>query len=313
MLKKRLLIATIITINSLLNLRAQGALSYWVTADDAAQGQQILLRRTFASETAGSTHLLMAATGSFNLYINGRIAYSSFLFPCGETDCGGMPNTRDIDVSAYIMPGENVIAVWLAPGNRPVKGQEDNGKALFSADLYVRDEGGDVTFCRGDASWLWTEANSISLADGEAIDGRADMSGWYSTETYDIVRWRPAEQAPATWTPMSSVWEEDSRGDYTRGTIRPRYHSRQDNGKSIVYDFGKGFYGLFRVTFRNARKGERVYMNGSKYICSGRTDEQFIGRFVASGCRKLHIEGDSSFSADHVSAVEGVIISSEMP
>ncbi len=321
MLRRITFIAILITVSGLLDLRAQEAISYWVTAENDTPGQQILLRRTFSGDMPqGTTHLLVAATGSYNLYINGRIAYSSFRFDM--TGSGRQDNEsaatdglllRDIDVSAYILPGDNVVAAWLAPSNITAGEPEYPEKPLFFADIYVCDGSGNITFYPDDYPWLWTEANAVSLADGEYIDARDEVVGWNGAPLEEIVRWRPARQEKPIWLPTTSFLESASRSDYARKVVRPRFFSRSDDGKSIVYDFGKGFYGTVRATFRNAKSGEHVFINGSEYVCSGKFDEQFVGRFVASGCRKLRIEGDKSFSISHVSAVEGIAVSAEKP
>lgn len=258
----------------------------------------------------GTTHLLVVATGAYNLYINGRIAYSSFRFDSAKGD--GLL-LRDIDVSAYILPGDNVVAAWLAPATVIDGEQEYTEKTLFFADMYVCTSTGETVFYSHDTSWFWTEANAVSLADGEYTDSRDDVVGWNGVPFEEVVRWRPARQETPSWLPTTAFLESGSHSDFTRKVVRPRFFSRSDDGKSIVYDFGKGFYGTVRVTFRKAKSGEHVYINGSEYVCSGKFDEQFVGRFVASGYRKLCIEGDKSFSARQVSAVEGIAVSAEKP
>ena len=75
--------------------------------------------------------------------------------------------------------------------------------------------------------------------------------------------------------------------------------------------FPQPFFGFVRITFRGARRGERVATdNGLAYICSNHIDEQLFGRFLPRVHNIFSILGDRRFQSSHVQYVEGLELSS---
>lgn len=75
--------------------------------------------------------------------------------------------------------------------------------------------------------------------------------------------------------------------------------------------FPQPFFGFVRITFRGARRGERVATdNGLAYICSNQIDEQLFGRFLPRVQNIFSILGDRRFQASQVLYVEGLELSS---
>ena len=61
-----------------------------------------------------------------------------------------------------------------------------------------------------------------------------------------------------------------------------------------------------RITFRGTRTGEKVYINGFRYICNSATDEQFFCKFIVKPTFKLIVHGDKYFRSEHVQNVEAL-------
>ena len=78
---------------------------------------------------------------------------------------------------------------------------------------------------------------------------------------------------------------------------------------TIVYDFGNGFVGWVRVTFRDAVRGTHVWIGNNEYICNGTTDEQAYPKFTLTGNRKVIVHGDSNFRPEHIVNIEAINIS----
>lgn len=75
--------------------------------------------------------------------------------------------------------------------------------------------------------------------------------------------------------------------------------------------FPQPFFGFVRITFRGARRGERVATdNGLAYICSNHIDEQLFGRFLPRVHNIFSILGDRRFQSSQVQYVEGLELSS---
>ena len=76
--------------------------------------------------------------------------------------------------------------------------------------------------------------------------------------------------------------------------------------RSVTYAFPHAFMGFVRVTIRDARPGETIFINGMRYICNGTIDEQAIGRFAMLPWRSVTITGDRRFKPEQVQNVEGL-------
>lgn len=75
--------------------------------------------------------------------------------------------------------------------------------------------------------------------------------------------------------------------------------------------FPQPFFGFVRITFRGARRGERVATdNGLAYICTNQIDEQLFGRFLPRVHNIFSILGDRRFQSSQVQYVEGLELSS---
>ena len=76
--------------------------------------------------------------------------------------------------------------------------------------------------------------------------------------------------------------------------------------RSANYCFDHPFVGVVRVTLRDTKPGETIFINGMRYVCNGTIDEQVMGRFVMQPWLSVTISGDRYFRNNHVQNVEGI-------
>lgn len=68
------------------------------------------------------------------------------------------------------------------------------------------------------------------------------------------------------------------------------------------------FADYIRITLREAKKGERLEINGLVYICSGEMDEQAFRRLSTSRQKSITIKGDRHFRKSQIQKIEGLEI-----
>lgn len=297
---KQLLIITIIQLASLLNASAQGALCSWLSPQMPEGGRQYLFRRDILpSSTIDEAFVNVSSGGPFRLFVNGRVVYSAYDARCHKT--------YNVDVSGYMRNDSNTVAVWCAPDvNRPYGDDNENMLAL---SLYGKYADGKTFSCSTDSSWLCAPANVVSLADGEAMDAREYVQDWNMCTIPMQMRWSNARETGLAWMQTWPLYTARGLSDYNIKVVRTSSFDVDDDGKTVTYNFGKAFWGTFRITVRDAKRGERIWIDGSEYVCKGVLDEQFVGRFVHKGIRKVVISGDSNFRKSHVVKVEGIAVS----
>jgi hypothetical protein len=306
MRRKQLLLITILQFLSLLNATAQEALCSWLSAETVESGRQYLFRRTFTGgDDAAEACATVAANGPFRLFINGMAVFTSY-FPCGG-DC------LTVDVKGYIRKGENTVALWYAPDMTGAETLPDSGGGMFALSLRGRLASGKLFTWVTDTTWLCTPSNALSAPEGESEDATEYLSGWSTGELPVPMRWTHAVGTAAFWAETVSRTLSQGHSDCAIKALKPSFFDVSDDGTAVAYNFNNAFWGTFRITVRGAKAGERIWADGSEYVCRGVLDEQFIGRFVHKGIRKLVITGDTQFRKSHIVKVEGITLSPEPP
>lgn len=299
---KQLLLTTIIQLLSLLNTNAQGALCFWLSAETAEEGRQYLFRRTYAGGfDIADARVTVAANGHFRLFVNGRAVFTSCFSGDGDA-C-------TLDVGAYMRNDSNVIAVWYAPETAMSGTYSGGAKPMVALSLCGETVTGKPFFCATDSTWLCAPSNVLATPDGENVDATEYMPDWNAVGVMTLMKWKPAAATVPFWTDASLSGHGRRFSDYETEIVKPASFDVLDEGNAVSYNFSKAFYGTFRLTVRNAKAGERIAANGSEYICRGVLDEQFVGRFVNKGIRKVVVTGDNGFLKSHVVKVEGIAVS----
>lgn len=291
---------------TLLGLSAQECSSLWLTCPEAYVGQQVVYCHTYTGlpEPEHAT-ITVATTGYFRLYVNGNlVSVPSFPLvraPYRDNPEATEPITTSFEVSRYLRTDSNSVALLVSPSSL-------DETPSFSLRLNGISNSGCKFVREADETWICRPQNAfLTDTNSEYVDG-ANMIGSFDEMSADgIMKWLPAERvAYCSWTDVCKVFKPSY--EYIYKVEKPKFFSADWNAKGISYDFGKGFYGLVRVTLRETKRGQHIYIAGSEYICTGRTDEQFVLRFAVSGFRKVYISGDKHFRLKNISKVEGLQI-----
>lgn len=257
---------------------------------------QLWMRRTYTylPYTDRAT-ITLVSNGMARLYVNGRFVNPDPVAP----QCFYAPNShimQTFDVSPYIVRTDTLdIALWCASANG------EPCAAALRLDAHDRESGVGFT-ATTDTTWMCRPATVQTESSGyEWTDG----TQWHSTWSYNETDW-------ARWTPAIVLKE---KSDNQKGACLPLCLTVKaiteatpiETGKrSVSYAFPHAFMGFVRVTIRDARPGETIFINGMRYICNGTIDEQAIGRFVMLPWRSVTITGDRRFKPDQVQNVEAL-------
>lgn len=277
---------------------AQEYLQSWISSPVADSTAHVWFRHTYLGQgRPRRAWMAVATTGLFELYINGRNVSRDVRMPIRGAGDDRAASTL-FDVTRFLRPDTNVVCVAYSPlfpqsEHRQVSvvywGEEDNGYPFVH---------------QSDGGWLCREADSGLLPDGGEWRDAVRYPWRWTAKEFDLACWQTAEVAepyscsPVTYVPLLRPSERVVH------ISRPRFFDR--DGDTIVYDFGKAFHGVVRVTLRDTRQGERISIGGFDYICSGEIDEQAFRRFTTTDQRRVVISGDSDFSPDQIQSVEAL-------
>lgn len=275
------------------------AQSCWLSHPEPDDSSQVWFRRMFIDRDVERAWLNVATTGFVKIYVNGMSVTTSAFEPMREQG-DNLQKTVSIDVSAFMRPDTNVIAVCYSPAERIADRRQ------VAVSFFGVKRGGERFSAESDASWLCRKApSSLNTDGGENIDGTADTHEW-NGDHIDLALWRPSEESTATNIFHAQQTETHIPSYRVVRIHRPRYFDIQ--GDSVVYDFGEGFSGWVRVTLRKAKRGERISVGATNYVCNGTTDEQICPRFAISHHRRVPVSGDNRFRREQIVKIEGLEI-----
>lgn len=315
----------------------------WIKASgQKGEGQQ-WFRRTYTH--LGSVYdatLRVATTGYVKVYVNGRQVTTDPITPFRPTNSNEAV-ALTYHVAPFLRPDSVHIAVWYAPV--PQAGDS----CQLAVNFFGEDVDGQRFGFHSDDTWLCRPAPAWYEADGDAVvegyDGRAMQPEWTFGDT-DWALWQPAEVVNDAKCRL--VVEADSRERLRLKRVykaslcnsvspdnqyltandlsssvnnQPLCANNQRNqincrrvkagNERVTAVFPQPFFGFVRITFRGARRGERVATdNGLAYICSNQIDEQLFGRFLPRVHNIFSILGDRRFQSSQVQYVEGLELSS---
>lgn len=315
----------------------------WIKASgQKGEGQQ-WFRRTYTH--LGSVYdatLRVATTGYVKVYVNGRQVTTDPITPFRPTNSNEAV-ALTYHVAPFLRPDSVHIAVWYAPV--PQAGDS----CQLAVNFFGEDVDGQRFGFQSDDTWLCRPAPAWYEADGDAVvegyDGRAMQPEWTFGDT-DWALWQPAEVVNDAKCRL--VVEADSRERLRLKRVykaslcnsvspgnqyltandlsssvnnQPLCANNQRNqincrrvkagNERVTAVFPQPFFGFVRITFRGARRGERVATdNGLAYIYSNQIDEQLFGRFLPRVHNIFSILGDRRFQSSQVQYVEGLELSS---
>ena len=216
------------------------------------------LRRTFELKSDISRAEVYVNTPSeYELYVNGRKVGADVLAPAHV-------NVRKrflynvYDVSTFLQPGTNCIALWMAPGwYQPRYGNPHNAP-IVRAQLEI-DSADGRTLVGTDAKWRATDSCISQIGSwgwndmgGERWDARRFVKDWNQV-VFDDRAWPPAVEIPAPKVEQS--WQA-MPGSQLRAPITPN-KIYAHNGMWVV-DFGTTLTGWMRLRMSALRPGQQV-------------------------------------------------------
>lgn len=246
-----------------------------VRTEFRAEGKQIAKARIYAS-----------ARGIYNLYVNGTRVGDDYMNP-GYTQYNKTLFYQTYDVTPLIKSGEgNAIGAQMSEGwwsgASTFSGESWNffgDKQSLLAELVITYTDGSVQrVATNPETWQYTTAGPVrigSMFQGEVFDAtrEAACAGW-ATAGFNAAGWRKAVEVPLEGVishDKSPIWPTPD--DYTdfRLTaqigkpVRP-FTTLTSTGVDevrpgvYVYDMGQNMAGVPKITFRNLRPGQKVYM-----------------------------------------------------
>lgn len=268
----------------------------WISSQPMDGVSQLWMRRTYTNlPYTDRATIILASNGMARLYVNGRFVNPDPVAP----QCFYAPNShimQTFDVSPYIVRTDTLdIALWCASANG------EPCAAALRLDAHNQESGVGFT-ATTDTTWMCRPATVQTDSSGYEW---ADGTQWHSTWSYNETDW-------ARWTPAIVLKE---KSDNQKGECRPlcltvkaitEASPIETSKRNVTYAFPHAFMGFVRVTIRDARPGETIFINGMRYICNGTIDEQAIGRFVMLPWRSVTITGDRRFKPEQVQNVEAL-------
>lgn len=278
---------------------AQEYCQHWITAPLADSTAQIWYRKQIVpTKKIKKAYVSISTTGYADVYANERNVSKYSLNPYRQKGSKHITSAT-YNISPYLNSDTLTIGVWYSPLS-----SASNNKHI-SAVVYGRYIDDTPFAFVTDNSWLCRpSATKINANNGEDIDGNINQYQWKTHSNYSLALWQMAKETKYKTAEITP----STQGEAYKVNDIINYNYFDANGDTICYDFRNGFYGLLRITFRNAIKGEKIHIGNNTYTCSGELDEQAIIRFMPSYMRKIIIFGDKKFKISHIANIEALNI-----
>ena len=283
-----------------ISLQAQGFQPNWISYPDIDSTAQIWFRQTYLCEGRPQFAMLeVVTTGYFDLYVNGYNVSTDVRMPFREEAFNDQPISLCFDITRFLRPDSNTIAVWYSPSYPHIQPRQ------VAISYYGRNAENLPFSFISDKNWLCRKANVQLNATNDEI---------FHVPDYSQMQWKVDDFAPACWQGTSySSADNSQRIDYRRVAymaervtkiLTPAYYVAE--GDTTCYEFDTGFHGYVRVTLRDADTEECLNINGLSYQCNGEMDEQAYRKFTRRTFRNVWITGDQYFRNSQIQRVEGI-------
>jgi alpha-L-rhamnosidase len=273
------------------------------------------LRKEFElGKTAVRARAYVCGLGYYELRLNGHKVGRNVLDPAWTTyDKRALYVTYD--VTGYLQPGRNAVAVMLGQG-------WFKANALL-VQIIIELEGGEKVELVSEASWKGTDGPIVtnSVYNGETYDARLETPGW-DRSGFNDGGWIAAEVVAGPKGVLSAQMMPPIQ---VVDTIVPFKMASPEPGV-YVYDMGQNFSGWAQLRVRGKRGtavklrfAEMVYDNGminqenlrgaraeDVYILKGEGEEVWEPRFTYHGFRFVELSCYPGVPA--VNAVRGRVV-----
>jgi hypothetical protein len=279
-----------------LNSFSQEFGTHWVSCPLPNDSSEVLFRKVYRTEHRPQQALLtFASAGALRVYVNERNITQDVFFENRDTS---VITSHTIDISGYLYPDSNVIAIWYAPAKSKVISKQ------LSLEYYGRDIRGNRFYHQADPTWLCRKITGCSAKVREYYNGSRLPEDWKSIDCHATKWTHPVGCLPQE---KDFIVEENRPGKdhfLHMRTLSPVSWKTQNEG--LLIDFGHPFTGTIRLTLRDAKKGERIQFGDSHYTCSGELDEQAFRHFTTGSSRYIFISGDSNFKPSQIRNAEAL-------
>ncbi len=296
----RFILTAILSLLWVLNSFSQEFGTHWVSYPLPDDSTEVLYRKIYHLPAKPlMAKISMASTGNTRLYINERNVTGSIFYE-------GMRDStvciRTFDVTRYLKKGENIIAVWYAPGQTPQKSKQ------LSLDFYGWNTDTIPFYHKADETWSCKLLKECSLNEKETFDNRKYTNDWKSAEFHSAGWQKPTGGFRShTTLPIKKQQILTETGNKLAMVLHPI--SEYSDSLGYHLDFGRPFRGTIRLTIRDAHKGSTININGNLYTCSGEMDEQAFYRFHTEIQREFIINWGKGFKKNCIVNIEGLEIS----
>ena len=277
-----------------------------------APGPLPWLRKTFRLDAIPQeAFFFVAAMGNFELYINGKRVGDAVLEPAVSHFPARVLSIAH-DVTEYLAPGENCVALWLGQGwNIPgFPGVVHDGPiVLAQAELRFAD--GRKSVWRTDETWKAFPSPSTPILGGtqfrtigERYDARREIPGW-NEAGLDVSGWNPVKVFSPSPKNISAQLVEPNRRQEAIHTLEAVQIEALPNDVFRI-DMGRNFSGWLELDVRGepgqkltleyldqlAPAGRFVsYRQVDEYVFRGNETETFSNRFNYHGFRWVVLRG----------------------
>ncbi|MDR1860166.1 MAG: glycoside hydrolase family 78 protein [Bacteroidales bacterium] len=318
----------------------------WIRHPSASSEKHIWFRKMLTLKGAPAEAMAyIAVNGYHELYVNGHKVGNDVLAPTlTRIDRRITYLTRDI--TPLLHSGDNIIALWYAPGwtRSAYFSRHTNQAALFQ--LYGRTKNGAAIELHSDTTWRTAESYSSNCGGydfmnmgGETVDGTRYTAQW-NTAGYDDSHWpfAAATSPLRNGEPLLSAQMTDP----TRIVETVHAQSITDTVPGVYrVDMGKNFTGFLNVRFHGLSRGDTVMIRISEnplakygdidiepsarigvnaveehrqrhyYIARGADGEEFCNRFNFFCGRYVHFSGLKQ--APRIADIKGYALTSAAP
>lgn len=292
---------------------------YFICHPSAEKGEEVWFHSILPiNKLPDSASISISTTGFVLVYVNGRNATTATLWPYRPNNSLGIAS-QDIDITTLLTYGRNVISIWYAPCLQPlsptlgsignaftthsdsISDRENNAIATHSDSTSDREnnafttqyqgsqtgdcqisvcittvtEGKEQRFCNTERDWLCSIAAGKMTRKGEDYDAMAYQQDWKSFIYAVTPLWIGAEKSMLSHPILNDIPDIPLRA---RKIFEPI--SVYESNDTIRCYFPLESEGQIRLTFRGAKEGQEIDVNGMRYRCIGKMDEQFFTRFT---------------------------------
>lgn len=271
--------------------------THWISHPTPNDSTEVLFCHTYTTQRCNKKAILsFASKGHLKVFFNERNISQDITFNNPSPQKIGIVS---YDVSRYLRPDSNTIAVWYAPETGT-----DISKQV-SLEYYGEDADGQDFYHQADGSWLCLALQKSYIKRNKECFNASTYSHEWKASDYDRKKWLHPLGAYGNTSPDTIVGNTyNNYNDKLYRVLKPINSYKDASG--IHYDFGRSFHGTIRLTLREARKTEVIHIDDFTYICNGDLDEQAFRRFSTTRQRTFTIWGDKHFKPSQITNVEGL-------